>query len=576
MDDAKFPRRIIIIDDTPEIFNDFKTILMGAVDHGELDSLSESLFGTVAVSRDHSYSLDYAGQGREGYEKIKEALELGNPYQLAFVDMRMPPGWDGLETIRNIRNVDSRIQVVICTAYSDRSWEDVLGGLGKSDSLLILKKPFDTVEVSQMAEALTEKWRLARQAELKLEELERLVELRTQELVEANRQRLKMEARISQAQKMESLNVMAGSIANNFNNLLSVVMGHLDMALLDIHPDHPCRYNIAQAEIAAQNAAQLNTSMLTYVGQWEGTIQTIQLTDLVKETRRLLHNYIPGKIKGDFHLADQLPLMPGFPDQIKQVVLNLVTNAVESVGSDEGKITISTGVRTCDRRCFENSYFDEGQAEGEYVYLEVVDTGCGMDEEIQAKLFDPYFTTKYTGRGMGMAVVQGIVRKHKGTVVIDTTPFKGTSVCVLFPALSHVPGSIPAVGENKAEFSFKDNGSLLLVDDEMMVQEMAKVMLTQLGFVVITADNGSDAVELFGKHKDSITCVMLDVSMPGMTGTEALMRIRKINPDIPAIIFSGYSWEQLESQLEELEPVLFLHKPFQYKELKMKIKDLLS
>ncbi|MCP5054582.1 MAG: PAS domain S-box protein [bacterium] len=552
-------RRILIIDDNPDIFSDFKTVLQGEQDTSDLDRLNVELFGDGTDSDPdlNRYRLDYAPQGKEGYEKVKQALEQDTPYQLAFVDMRMPPGWDGLETIEQIWKIDPNLQVTICTAYSDHSYEEITKRLGFTDRLLILKKPFDTVEVSQIASAMTEKWSLARRAELKLEQMEQKTEARTLELAEANQrlresedqfrtlleragdpiltfdpvgqivganreacktfgysreellnmwvhhldilweineykkkfwdklyptqpvtfetlykrkdggtvpvevrmvivnfssrpvvlalarditerkrmeeERIKLEGEVQRREKLESLNLMAGSIAHNFNNLLSVVKGNLELSLMDTSPEHLAYSSIKSAEKATLRAAELSTRMLTYVGQNLSSFDSISLTDLVGNMLDKLSASIPGTIAMETRLSGNPEHISGSGDQLNQVVTNLFSNALEAIGDKKGTITITTSRMTCDHDYLRQSYLDEDQPEGEYVYLEVTDTGCGMDEETKSKVFDPYFTTKFIGRGLGLASVLGIVRGHKGVIVIQTQPNHGTTFRVLFP-----------------------------------------------------------------------------------------------------------------------------------------------
>lgn len=552
-------RRILIIDDNPEIFHDFKTILSGEIDTSELDALNAELFGTEPGTRQKSidYQLDYASQGKEGYERVKVALAEERPYQLAFVDMRMPPGWDGLKTIERIWQTDPNIQVTICTAYSDHSWEDITRRLGTTDKLLILKKPFDGVEVSQIAGAMTEKWYLSSQAAQKMEELDRRVEDRTRELaltndrlleseerfrtlvehagdaifsinsegrfIDINRQacislgypkeelldmrvedvditfdwdefdkefrqklrggdpitletvhkrkdgstfpvearaaavhlngqrfilavarniterkqaeeeRHKMEAQMHRAKKRESLNVMAGSIAHNFNNLLAVVLGNLQLALFNLSTESPAKTNVEKAEKSALKASELSTLMLTYVGQNYVTFSAVSVTDIVESTIKSMKKSIPEDISLTFEPVPPLPEIEAIPDQVREVVVNVFANALEAIAENKGTINVATGVVTCNRACLQESDLDEELPEGDYVFLDVADTGCGMDEEMKSKIFDPYFTTKFTGRGLGLAAVLGIVRGHRGAVIVDSEPGKGTTVRILFP-----------------------------------------------------------------------------------------------------------------------------------------------
>lgn len=245
--------------------------------------------------------------------------------------------------------------------------------------------------------------------------------------------RAEEDRRVIEVQKRESLNIMAGSIAHNFNNLLMVVLGSLELSLSELSPDSPEKLNIDRAEKAAREAARLSTLMLTYVGQHFVPLKTVEPGVFFQDIREFLGTYIPVNITLETDLPRTLPEIRSDPEQVRQIVSNLIINSVEAIGEETGTITLASGVTTCDRAFFENSCLNEGQAEGEYVFIKVSDTGCGMDKEMISKIFDPYFTTRFTGRGLGLAAVLGIVKAHKGTITVESEPGKGSTVRVLFP-----------------------------------------------------------------------------------------------------------------------------------------------
>jgi len=245
--------------------------------------------------------------------------------------------------------------------------------------------------------------------------------------------RAEEERRVIEVQKRESLNIMAGSIAHNFNNLLTVVLGSLELSLSDLSPDSPGKQNIDRAEKAAREAASLSTLMLTYVGQHFIPLKTVEPGVFFQDIREFLDTFIPVDITLETELPRTLPEIRSDPEQVRQIVSNLVINSVEAIGEETGTIVLTSGITTCDRAFFESSCLNEGQAEGDYVFIEVSDSGCGMDKEMISKIFDPYFTTRFTGRGLGLAAVLGIVKAHKGTITVESKPGKGSTVRVLFP-----------------------------------------------------------------------------------------------------------------------------------------------
>ena len=249
----------------------------------------------------------------------------------------------------------------------------------------------------------------------------------------AEEDRRRLETRLQQAEKLESLGVLAGGIAHDFNNLLVGIMGHASLALIELPPNSPARSSIKNIELAAQRAAELTNRMLAYSGKGKFVIQRINLSELAKETMQLLATAISRKIEVRYEFSDSLPQIEGDPSQLRQVVMNLITNASDAIGEHSGTIVIRTGEVYVDREYLATTYLDDDLIEGSYAFLEVSDTGSGMDPDIQAKIFDPFFTTKFTGRGLGLAAVLGIVRGHRGAIKVESIPGRGTTFRVLFP-----------------------------------------------------------------------------------------------------------------------------------------------
>jgi len=381
------------------------------------------------------------------------------------------------------------------------------------------------------------------------------------------RERREMERRLQQGRKMESLGTMAGSIAHNFNNLLMVVLGNLEIAKEDLPDNAPAEKSIQRAINASQRAADLSSMMLTYVGQLKKESFPVNLSQLVTAELEKLDESKMSHISLDLDLTDPMPLVAADTDQMRQVISGFITNAIESLEGKKGRVRISTGTMQCDAGYLSTTYLKEDLPEGRYAYVTVADTGCGMDAETLGKVFDPFFSTKFTGRGLGMAAVMGIIRSHLGAVKVESEKGKGAAFTALFPIQGVSLGRTKV--EPVVEKSAFDEKTVLLVDDEAMVMEVGCQFLDRLGYRVETASNGQEAVDLVDRSSRSIDCILLDLTMPGMDGLETMQQIRKIRPDQKIIIVSGYTRQQIEDRFANVTPPDgFIHKPFEMKALK--------
>ncbi len=376
--------------------------------------------------------------------------------------------------------------------------------------------------------------------------------------------------------KLEAMGAMAEGIAHNFNNSLMAVMGNLELVLLDLPPDSPFEGNLNAAEKAAGKAAELSTLMMTYVGQGAAVKKTIHLNELVEEMKPSLETHVPDNADMTFDASTALTPIKGDPDQIRQVIVNLMINASEAVRETGGEITLTTGVAFCERAWFKRQLLKKGAPDGDYVFVEVADAGPGMDKETVEKVSDPFFTTKFAGRGLGMAAVAGIMRGHKGGISLQSEPGKGTVVRALFPAIGKPPAEIPTPRPAPADEVWRGSGTVLLVDDEEIALAVGKAMLEKMGFHVLTALNGLEAVEIFRERAADIRLVVLDITMPVMDGGEAYREMQKIDPGVRALISSGYTESRMAGQFEKTPPASFLHKPFKMKEFSQKIKKVLE
>ncbi len=381
----------------------------------------------------------------------------------------------------------------------------------------------------------------------------------------AEEDRIRLEAQVQNAQKLESLGVLAGGIAHDFNNLLTGILGHADLALLELSPLSPARDSIRQIETSARRAAELTRQMLAYSGRGKFVIQAVQIHEVVEEMSHLLEISISKKCVLKYHFAENLPAIEADVTQLRQVVMNLIINASEAIGDKSGAIVVSTGAMECDRNYLAGSYLDEDLPEGVYVYLEVADTGSGMTPETLARIFDPFFTTKFTGRGLGLAAVLGIVRGHRGAIKVYSEPGRGTTFKVLFPASSR-PAQTGTARVAEPE-SWHGQGLILVVDDEETVRTLAKRMLERLGFTVLLASDGQEAVEIFRQHAADIQAVLLDMTMPHMDGEEAFRELRRIRSDVCVVLSSGYNEQDATNRFAGKGLAGFIQKPYRLEDL---------
>ncbi|HEX2250424.1 MAG TPA: response regulator [Gemmatimonadales bacterium] len=429
---------------------------------------------------------------------------------------------------------------------------------------------------------VTEQERLARQirtlnAELEARVAERTADLQAvQQLSEdlllreqaARRAAEASEAQSRHVQKLESIGVLAGGIAHDFNNLLHVVLGNADIALSRLPKRSPAREALEEVVRATIRAADLTRQMLAYSGKGAFVVRHLDLSSEVREMATLLRTAISKQASLVWELASNLPPVNADATQIRQIVMNLITNASDALGDEGGSITLRTGVirrdELHDPRFGVPVQADETEAAGEdpFVFLEVSDTGAGMMPDTLQRIFDPFFSTKFAGRGLGLAAVMGIVRSHKGLIRIHTEPGQGTRFRVLFPA---VEGTVPAP-ENLAPIrsDWRGSGTVLVVDDEEGVREVAERMLQDFGFTTIAAVDGRDALEIIERVGEMVTAVLLDISMPRMGGQETFRRLRQRCPDLPVIMMSGYTEQTVASQFIGSGPgfIAFLQKPF--------------
>ena len=369
------------------------------------------------------------------------------------------------------------------------------------------------------------------------------------------------EEKLRETAKLESLGVLAGGIAHDFNNLLVGIIGNASLALESLGANAgPVRGMIGDVLRAGERAALLTRQMLAYSGKGRFVVESVNLTSLVEEMLPLIQGSVPKTVAVRKQLAEDLPSIEADPAQMQQVFMNLAINAAEACEERQGLVGISTSLQSIDEDYVRATFGIAEIEPGDYVVLEVSDNGIGMDEGTRAKIFDPFFTTKFTGRGLGLSAVLGIIRAHKGAVKVYSEPGKGSTFRVLFPTGTKRPAeSEPACARSAGE---APSGTVLLVDDEEMVRRIANAALDQLGYRVIEASNGVEAVDLFRRRRYDIDLVILDLTMPLMTGEETLRKLRAIDPDVTVILSSGFNETDATRHFEGRGLAGFLQKPY--------------
>jgi PAS domain S-box-containing protein len=379
------------------------------------------------------------------------------------------------------------------------------------------------------------------------------------ESVRLKQQMRETEERLRESAKLESLGVLAGGIAHDFNNLLVGIMGNASLALDDMPDGHPARFLIRDVISAADRAAVLTRQMLAYSGRGQFIIEPVNLSELVADMLPLLTGSVPRQVTLRTELAAGLPAVEADSAQLQQIFMNLVINGAEACGTVPGTVTIRTGMETIAGPPRQSFGLPHPQP-GAYVTLEVNDTGAGMDAETRARIFDPFFSTKFTGRGLGLSAVLGIIRSHKGAIDVISEPGKGSTFRVFFPASAAVAHTLPP--ELSSSSFTPGSGTVLVIDDEDLVRKMARAALECHGYRVLEAQHGGDAVAQFRERHREIDLVVLDLTMPVMSGEETLLELRRLRSDISVLLSSGFSETEATRRFEKAKLAGFLQKPY--------------
>ncbi len=381
------------------------------------------------------------------------------------------------------------------------------------------------------------------------------------------------EEALLQAQKLESLGILAGGIAHDFNNLLTAMLGNVNLAQLQLSPASPAQPYLDSLEKTVLKASELTKQMLAYSGKGSFVVKLNDLNQVVSEMTHLLQVSISKRIALRFNLEPRLPALEADGAQIQQVVMNLVTNASDAIGEADGRIGIRTGFQRLDEADITATFPTQTLKPGPYVFLEVSDTGCGMSPEIQARIFDPFFTTKAAGRGLGLSALLGILRGHQAGLKIYSEPGRGSTFKLFFPASEAALEAGEAPREEPVPLF---QGLVLVVDDEPVILETAEAALMHMGFTVLSARDGVEALEVFRAHPGEIRLVLLDLTMPRMDGRETFQALRQLRPDLPVILSSGYNEQESVQGFLGRRLAGFIQKPYPLKALRAVIAAVLS
>ena len=409
--------------------------------------------------------------------------------------------------------------------------------------------------------------------------LNRLPAVVERELREAEwrREHARFEAQLQQTQRLESIGLLAGGVAHDFNNLLTGILGNSSMALDTVPTSSPARGMLSDIIEATQRAANLTRQLLAYAGKGGIVSEPLDISDLVNEISVLLECSIPANVQLRTTLERRLPCVAGDATQLQQLILNLVVNGAEAIGSANGTVLITTGSQEVDETYIQQNLHGDAIAPGKYVTLEVHDSGCGMDAETKARIFEPFFTSKVTGgRGLGLAAAEGIVHAHKGAIRVYTAPGQGSTFKVLLPSSDEqaVPRHVPP--KTREPGARERTEVILIVDDEEIVRHTARAALQRYGYRPELAPNGEQALRIYSERSHEIALVLLDLTMPGLSGEETARGLLGINPDCTILLSSGYNETDALRVVGTIRICGFLQKPYTAATLAAKVRDCLD
>ncbi|HLP14838.1 MAG TPA: response regulator, partial [Bacteroidota bacterium] len=368
----------------------------------------------------------------------------------------------------------------------------------------------------------------------------------------------------------------SSGIAHDFNNLLGIMLGNISLAQSHLPPAHAAMNNIEKALTAMERAAELTKQMLAYSGKGKFQVRTIDLVAVVKEHASLFNVSLPKNVKLETRLSTEPVYINGDPGQIEQIIMNLIINGGDAIGEAQGvvSVTLETCVMDADELAPYGRIANTVLPSGAYACLEVRDNGIGMSRETMRKIFDPFFTTKFTGRGLGLSAVLGILQGHKGGLIVDSTEGKGTMFRLILP-LCDAPDSGNQPSSEEIAPPALATTTILVIDDEADIAEMAQEILETAEYQVLVSLNPVEGVALFAREWSRIGLVLLDLTMPEMSGKEVVEKLQAILPDVKIIISSGYTQEEVAKRIGSLKVSAFIHKPYRLNALLSVVENVL-
>ena len=560
-------RRILIIDDNEAIHEDFKMILASkVVDTSILDEAEAAILGgTFDRKEQETFEVDSAFQGQEGLEKIQQALQEDKPYAMAFVDVRMPPGWDGIETIQRIWKEYPDLQVVICTAYSDYEWHEIVKRLGRTEKLLILKKPFEKEEVYQLAIALTEKWRLSKQAKLKHEELGRIVKERTRQLEEANRE---LTAALEEAEKADrAKSEFLANMSHEIRTPMNSVIGFSEvLAQEDLTEEQQKYVNLIWR--SGKNLMRIINDILDFskieAGKLEMDMIECAISQILADIDEMLRPMAQDKGL-DFKIlqSGQLPMkITTDPERVHQCLVNLVSNAIKF--TDKGYVHVKVAME----------YRSDNLP---YLRFDIEDSGIGIKSQDRERIFESFTQAdgstrrKYGGTGLGLAITGHLSRLLGGELILSSEEGKGSTFSLVIP-VGHDLTKLLTLGvesttsqfsrlneRNKNIQQIKFSGRVLVAEDVETNQVLAKVLLSHIGLDVTVAADGREAVQM--ALSQDFDLIFMDIQMPGMDGFEATRELRRRGVQTPIVALTAHAMKGDDNKCMEAGCNDYLSKP---------------